>query len=167
MRQQFASPQYSARWREISVAMARWALIIFVRSRLLGQSAAIHGFWTKRQLLEHSGRTLFEHGHSDSIMLGTFKSHKAQINYVPGGIDSPSIKAKVVAILEGTEPVFKNRKRKCGLWNCSYPQVEHVSIVPRVINFLRSLPITGVDFQNALLFKVTVDMSKRIAQNLA
>lgn len=36
-------------------------------------------------------------------------------NYISGGIESPVIKAKVVEILEGTEPAFKNRKRKYGL----------------------------------------------------
>ena len=35
--------------------------------------------------------------------------------YVSGGIESPIIKATVVEILEGTEPAFKNRKRKYGL----------------------------------------------------
>ena len=33
-------------------------------------------------------------------------------NYISGGIESPAIKAKVVEILEGTEPAFKNRKKK-------------------------------------------------------
>jgi hypothetical protein len=32
-----------------------------------------------------------------------------------GGIESPLIKSTVVEILEGTEPAFKNRKRKYGL----------------------------------------------------
>jgi ABC-type cobalamin/Fe3+-siderophores transport system ATPase subunit len=36
-------------------------------------------------------------------------------NYVSGAIESPVIKAKVVEILEGTEPAFKNRKQKYGL----------------------------------------------------
>ena len=36
-------------------------------------------------------------------------------NYISGGIESPVIKAKVVEILEGTEPAFKNRKQKYGL----------------------------------------------------
>lgn len=35
-------------------------------------------------------------------------------NDVSGGIESPAIKAIVVEILEGTEPAFKNRKRKYG-----------------------------------------------------
>jgi len=36
-------------------------------------------------------------------------------NYVSGAIESPIIKARVVEILEGTEPAFKNRKQKYGL----------------------------------------------------
>lgn len=35
--------------------------------------------------------------------------------YVSGGIESPVIRSRVVDILEGTEPAFKNRKRKYGL----------------------------------------------------
>ena len=31
------------------------------------------------------------------------------------GIESPVIKSTVVEILEGTEPAFKNRRRKYGL----------------------------------------------------
>lgn len=36
-------------------------------------------------------------------------------NYISGGIESPRIKARVVEILEGTEPAFTNRKKKYGL----------------------------------------------------
>ncbi|WP_454757601.1 TrlF family AAA-like ATPase [Cupriavidus campinensis] len=36
-------------------------------------------------------------------------------NYISGGIESPVIKATIVEILEGTEPAFRNRKRKYGL----------------------------------------------------
>ena len=36
-------------------------------------------------------------------------------SYISGGIESLEIKARVVQILEGTEPAFKNRKRKYGL----------------------------------------------------
>lgn len=36
-------------------------------------------------------------------------------SYVSGAIESPTIKARVVDILEGTEPAFVNRKRKYGL----------------------------------------------------
>ena len=35
--------------------------------------------------------------------------------YIAGAIEAPEIKARVVDILEGTEPAFVNRKRKYGL----------------------------------------------------
>jgi hypothetical protein len=38
-----------------------------------------------------------------------------KFTYVSGGIESPLIKKTVVEILEGTEPAFRNRKRKYGL----------------------------------------------------
>lgn len=38
-----------------------------------------------------------------------------KFTYISGGIESPAIKARVVEILEGTEPAFKNRKQKYGL----------------------------------------------------
>jgi energy-coupling factor transporter ATP-binding protein EcfA2 len=52
---------------------------------------------------------------AEQIICATCDKATNTFNYISGGIESPVIKAKVVEILEGTEPAFKNRKRKYGL----------------------------------------------------
>lgn len=52
---------------------------------------------------------------AEQIICATCDKATSTFNYVSGGIESPAIKAKVVEILEGTEPAFKNRKQKYGL----------------------------------------------------
>ncbi|WP_143432990.1 TrlF family AAA-like ATPase [Herbaspirillum camelliae] len=52
---------------------------------------------------------------AEQIICATCDKATNTFNYISGGIESPLIKAKVVEILEGTEPAFKNRKRKYGL----------------------------------------------------
>ena len=37
-----------------------------------------------------------------------------RFSYVSGAIESPEIKARVIDILEGTEPAFVNRQKKYG-----------------------------------------------------
>lgn len=52
---------------------------------------------------------------AEQIICATCDKATNTFNYVSGGIESPVIKSTVVEILEGTEPAFKNRKRKYGL----------------------------------------------------
>ncbi|WP_326838399.1 AAA family ATPase [Herminiimonas contaminans] len=52
---------------------------------------------------------------AEQIICATCDKGANLFNYVSGGIESPAIKARVVEILEGTEPAFTNRKRKYGL----------------------------------------------------
>jgi ABC-type lipoprotein export system ATPase subunit len=52
---------------------------------------------------------------AEQIICATCDKATNTFNYISGGIESPMIKAKVVEILEGTEPAFKNRKQKYGL----------------------------------------------------
>ncbi|WP_143433101.1 TrlF family AAA-like ATPase [Herbaspirillum camelliae] len=52
---------------------------------------------------------------AEQIICATCDKATNTFNYISGGIESSVIKAKVVEILEGTEPAFKNRKRKYGL----------------------------------------------------
>lgn len=52
---------------------------------------------------------------AEQIICATCDKATNTFNYVSGSIESPTIKAKVVEILEGTEPAFKNRKQKYGL----------------------------------------------------
>ena len=52
---------------------------------------------------------------AEQIICATCDKATNTFKYVSGGIESPEIKAKVVEILEGTEPAFKNRKQKYGL----------------------------------------------------
>nr|WP_319002941.1 hypothetical protein [Burkholderia cepacia] len=52
---------------------------------------------------------------AEQIICATRDKTTNTFNYVSGGIESPLIKNTVVEILEGTEPAFKNRKRKYGL----------------------------------------------------
>ena len=52
---------------------------------------------------------------ADQIICATCDNVTNTFNYVSGGIESPVIKSTVVEILEGTEPAFKNRRRKYGL----------------------------------------------------
>lgn len=52
---------------------------------------------------------------AEQIICATCDKAKNTFSYISGGIESPIIKAKVVEILEGTEPAFKNRKQKYGL----------------------------------------------------
>ena len=52
---------------------------------------------------------------AEQIICATCDKATNTFNYISGGIESPVIKSRVVEILEGTEPAFKNRKRKYGL----------------------------------------------------
>lgn len=52
---------------------------------------------------------------AEQIICATCDKATNTFNYISGGIESPVIKARVVEILEGTEPAFKNRKQKYGL----------------------------------------------------
>ena len=52
---------------------------------------------------------------AEQIICATCDKVTNTFNYVSGGIESPVIKSTVVEILEGTEPAFKNRRRKYGL----------------------------------------------------
>lgn len=52
---------------------------------------------------------------AEQIICATHDKATNTFNYVSGAIESPVIKARVVEILEGTEPAFKNRKQKYGL----------------------------------------------------
>ncbi|HEX4996922.1 MAG TPA: AAA family ATPase [Terriglobia bacterium] len=52
---------------------------------------------------------------AEQIICASCDKANSVFNYVSGAIESPGIKAKVVEILEGTEPAFVNRKRKYGL----------------------------------------------------
>lgn len=52
---------------------------------------------------------------AEQIICATHDKATNTFSYVAGAIESPVIKARVVEILEGTEPAFKNRKRKYGL----------------------------------------------------
>lgn len=52
---------------------------------------------------------------AEQIIYATCDKSNNAFNYISGGIESPAIKSIVVEVLEGTEPAFKNRKRKYGL----------------------------------------------------
>lgn len=52
---------------------------------------------------------------AEQIICATHDKATNTFNYVSGSIESPVIKSRVVEILEGTEPAFKNRKQKYGL----------------------------------------------------
>lgn len=52
---------------------------------------------------------------AEQIICATCDKTTNSFNYISGGIESPAIKARVIEILEGTEPAFKNRKEKYGL----------------------------------------------------
>lgn len=52
---------------------------------------------------------------AEQIISATCDKATNKFTYISGGIESPAIKVRVVEILEGTEPAFKNRKQKYGL----------------------------------------------------
>lgn len=52
---------------------------------------------------------------AEQIICATCDKATNTFGYISGGIESPEIKARVIQILEGTEPAFKNRKLKYGL----------------------------------------------------
>lgn len=52
---------------------------------------------------------------AEQIIYATHDKVSNRFAYVAGAVESPEIKKCVVEILEGTEPAFKNRKRKYGL----------------------------------------------------
>jgi len=52
---------------------------------------------------------------AEQFIYATCDKSTNTFNYISGGIESPAIKSIVVEVLEGTEPAFKNRKRKYGL----------------------------------------------------
>ena len=51
---------------------------------------------------------------AEQIICATCDKVEKQFSYLSGAIESPEIKARVIEILEGTEPAFTNRKRKYG-----------------------------------------------------
>ncbi|MHC1742485.1 MAG: TrlF family AAA-like ATPase [Syntrophobacteraceae bacterium] len=51
---------------------------------------------------------------AEQIICAACDKVKKSFTYVSGAIESPEIKARVVEILEGTEPAFVNRKQKYG-----------------------------------------------------
>jgi ABC-type enterochelin transport system ATPase subunit len=52
---------------------------------------------------------------AEQIIYATCDKSTNTFKYISGGIESPVIRSVVVEILEGTEPAFRNRKRKYGL----------------------------------------------------
>lgn len=52
---------------------------------------------------------------AEQIICASCDKGENTFTYISGAIEAPDIKARVVEILEGTEPAFKNRKRKYGL----------------------------------------------------
>ena len=52
---------------------------------------------------------------AEQIICASHDKMTNTFSYISGGIESPEIKARVVSILEGTEPAFRNRKIKYGL----------------------------------------------------
>lgn len=52
---------------------------------------------------------------AEQIICATCDKVNKRFSYVSGSIESPEIKARVIEILEGTEPAFVNRKKKYGL----------------------------------------------------
>lgn len=52
---------------------------------------------------------------AEQIIYAACDKAASTFSYISGAIESPVINAKVVEILEGTEPAFKNRKLKYGL----------------------------------------------------
>jgi hypothetical protein len=49
---------------------------------------------------------------AEQIISATCDKTTNKFIYISGGIESPTVKAKVIEILEGTEPAFMNRKQK-------------------------------------------------------
>jgi predicted ATPase len=52
---------------------------------------------------------------AEQIICATCDKATNTFKYISGGIEAPLIKARVVEILEGTEPAFRNRRQKYGL----------------------------------------------------
>ncbi|MBU0509012.1 AAA family ATPase [bacterium] len=52
---------------------------------------------------------------AEQIICATCDKVNKRFSYISGAIESPEIKARVIEILEGTEPAFVNRKRKYGI----------------------------------------------------
>lgn len=52
---------------------------------------------------------------AEQIIVASCDKANKSFSYVSGAIEAPEIRARVVEILEGTEPAFVNRKRKYGL----------------------------------------------------
>lgn len=51
---------------------------------------------------------------AEQIICATCDKANKRFSYISGAIESPVIKARVIEILEGTEPAFVNRKKKYG-----------------------------------------------------
>jgi ATPase subunit of ABC transporter with duplicated ATPase domains len=51
---------------------------------------------------------------AEQIVCATCDKVSKNFSYVSGAIESPQIRARVIEVLEGTEPAFLNRKRKYG-----------------------------------------------------
>jgi hypothetical protein len=54
---------------------------------------------------------------AEQIIYASCDKAANSFSYTSGAIEAPEIRARVVEILEGTEPAFKNRQRKYGLGN--------------------------------------------------
>ena len=52
---------------------------------------------------------------AEQIICASCDKTTREFDYVSGAIESPEIKARVIQILEGTEPAFKNRSSKYGI----------------------------------------------------
>ena len=52
---------------------------------------------------------------AEQIILASCEKTSKRFSYVSGAIESPKIKARVIEILEGTQPAFVNRQKKYGL----------------------------------------------------
>ena len=97
----------------------KWDLHVHTPSSLVhnypgaSQDEAWEAFLTDLEALPPEFKAI---GINDYIFIdGYERARKATFNYVSGGIESPLIEATVVEILEGTEPAFRNQKRKYGL----------------------------------------------------
>lgn len=49
---------------------------------------------------------------AEQIIYASCDKQQSRFNYESGAIEHPDIRARVVQILEGTEPAFKNRQSK-------------------------------------------------------
>jgi hypothetical protein len=93
---------------------------------------------------------------AEQIISATCDKATNKFTYISGGIESPPIKARVVEILEGTEPPFKNRKQKYGLWQTTMSRHHPAPSVrrresPLLVEPLASVPSTPTTLPATLL----------------